>query len=151
MSALVVLTTVGTEEEASQIARSLVCRRHAACVNVIPGIRSTYRWQGKVCRDTEFLLLIKTLEEEYPQVEAAIRELHSYELPEILAFPVGQGEAGFLSWIAASLDKSEGPCSNEDDELEDPPISLDETNYSAPAAGLAVGAAAAPSWANFGS
>jgi periplasmic divalent cation tolerance protein len=129
VSALVVLTTVGTEEEASQIARSLVCRRHAACVNIIPGIRSTYRWKGKVCSDSEYLLVVKTVEGEYPAVEAAIRELHSYELPEILGFRVTEGEAGFLGWIAASLDKSDGADCAEDDQLEDPPISLDETNY----------------------
>jgi periplasmic divalent cation tolerance protein len=128
VAALLVLTTVGTEEEASRIARELVCRRHAACVNVVPGIRSTYRWQGKVCRDSEFLLVIKTLREEYPAIEAAIRELHSYELPEILAFEAKRGEAGFLGWIAASLDKSAGGCA-EDDELEEPPISLDDTRY----------------------
>ena len=129
MSALVVLTTVGTEEEANAIARELVCRRHAACVNVLPGIKSTYRWQDKVCRDSEFLLVIKTLDSEYAEVESAIRELHSYELPEILAFEATRGEAGFLDWLGAALDKSKGTCKNSDDELENPPISLDDTNY----------------------
>jgi periplasmic divalent cation tolerance protein len=128
VSALVVMTTVGTEEEASRLARELVCRRHAACVNLVPGIKSTYRWQGKVCSDTEYLLVIKTLESEYPAVEAAIRELHSYELPEILAFPVARGEAGFLDWLGGALEKSQGVC-GDDAEFEDPPISLDETNY----------------------
>lgn len=129
MSAFVVVTTVGTEEEAGQIARALVCRRHAACVNVVAGVRSTYRWKNKVCSDTEFLLVIKTMANEYPAVEAAIRELHSYELPEILGFEVAAGETGFLSWIGASLDKSDGSYGPEEDQLEDPPISLDETNY----------------------
>jgi periplasmic divalent cation tolerance protein len=129
VSALVVLTTVGTEEEADAIARELVCRRHAACVNVIAGVKSTYRWQEKVCRDSEFLLVIKTLASEYAEVERAIREIHSYELPEILAFEASRGEASFLGWIEASLDKSKGTCVNSEDELEDPPISLDETNY----------------------
>jgi periplasmic divalent cation tolerance protein len=128
-SALLVLTTVGTEEEASRIARALVCRRHAACVNVIPGVRSVYRWQEKVCMDTEFLLLVKTEAGEYEQVEAAIRELHSYELPEILALPAPRGEAGFLDWLGAALDKSRAAGCSEDDELEEPPIPLDETNY----------------------
>ena len=129
MSALVVLTTVGTEEEAARIARALVCRRHAACVNILPGIKSFYRWQGKVCHDSEYLLVVKTLESEYPAIEQAIRELHSYELPEILAIPTAQGEPSFLGWLATSLDKSQGGCADEDDELEEPPISLDETNY----------------------
>ncbi len=129
MPALIVLTTVGNEEEANAIARELVCRRLAACVNVLPGVKSTYRWQEKVCRDSEYLLMIKTLDSEYPEVERAIRELHSYELPEILAFEASRGEPGFLGWIAAALDKSKGPCLDSDDQLEDPPISLDETNY----------------------
>jgi periplasmic divalent cation tolerance protein len=129
VAALVVLTTVGTEEEASSIARELVCRRHAACVNVIAGVKSTYRWQDKVCRDSEYLLVVKTDASEYAAVERAIQELHSYELPEILAFEVTGGEASFLAWIASSLDKSKGTCKDSDEELEDPPISLDETNY----------------------
>jgi periplasmic divalent cation tolerance protein len=105
MRAIVVVTTVGTEEQANQIAGELVARRHAACVNVVPGIRSIYRWKGKICRDGELLLIVKTLEEELEAVEATIRELHSYELPEILSFDVGYGEKGFLDWIRSSIDK----------------------------------------------
>jgi len=123
-----VLTTVGTEQEATRLARELVCRRHAACVNLVPGIKSIYRWSGKVCSDTEYLLVVKTTQSELPAVEAAIRELHSYELPEILALEVSHSEAGFLAWIEAALDKTRGGCPDED-EFEDPPISLDETNY----------------------
>jgi periplasmic divalent cation tolerance protein len=129
VAALVVLTTVGTEEEASSIARELVCRRHAACVNVIAGVKSTYRWQEKVCRDSEYLLVIKTGAEQYAEVERAIKELHTYELPEILAFEATRGEKGFLDWLAQAVDKSKGTCKDSDDELEEPPIPLDETNY----------------------
>lgn len=106
MGAIVVVTTVGDEEQALLIAREMVARRLAACVNVVPGIRSVYRWQGKICRDGELLLLIKTMAEEYDAVAAAIRELHSYELPEILSFPVQQGDERFLAWIRDSLDKT---------------------------------------------
>ena len=106
MGALVVVTTVGTEEEANQLAEELVGRRHSSCVNIVPVHRSVYRWQGKVCDDSEFLLVIKTLEEEYEAVEATIGELHSYELPEILAFRVSRGETRFLDWIVESVDKS---------------------------------------------
>src|SRR5258705_13613479 len=106
MRAIVVVTTVGTEEQAYLIGRELVARRLAACVNVFPGVRSIYRWQGKICTDSEFVLMAKTLEREFPAVEATIRELHSYELPEILSFHVAQGEAGFLNWIESSVDKS---------------------------------------------
>ncbi len=83
----------------------MVARRHSACVNIVPVHRSVYRWQGKICDDCEFLLVIKTLEEEYEAVEAAVKELHSYELPEILAFQVSRGEGRFLDWIAQALDK----------------------------------------------
>ena len=112
--AIVVMTTVGTEEQANLIAREMIARRHASCVNILPGIRSIYRWQGNICKDTEYLLLVKTMETEYPHVVATIQELHSYELPEILAFRVHKGEAGFLEWIQASLDKH-APFSDEED------------------------------------
>jgi periplasmic divalent cation tolerance protein len=105
VSALVVITTVGTEEEANRLARELVARRHSCCVNILPIQRSVYRWQGEICEDSEFMLVIKTLEEEYKDVEAAIQELHSYELPEILAFSIRHGEEGFLHWITACLNK----------------------------------------------
>jgi periplasmic divalent cation tolerance protein len=105
MRAIVVVTTVGTEEQAYAIARELVARRHAACVNVVPGIRSIYRWKGKICKDGELLLVVKTLESEFDSVAATIRELHSYELPEVLSFNVSHGEKNFLDWIQSSVDK----------------------------------------------
>ena len=105
VQAIVVVTTVGTEDEANRLAREIVSRRHAACVNIVPVARSVYRWKGKVCEDSEFLLVIKSAAEEYPAIEVAIRELHSYELPEILAFRVSDGEPSFLNWIAESVDK----------------------------------------------
>ena len=103
MSAIVVVTTVGTEEQAKGIAGELVSRRQAACVNIVPIACSIYRWQGKICDDSEFLLVIKTLESEYQAVEASIRELHDYEVPEILSFNVRQGSEAFLAWIADSV------------------------------------------------
>ena len=105
MRAIVVVTTVGTEEQAYQIARELVARRQAACVNVLPGVRSIYRWKGKICKDGELLLVIKTVEDEFDGVAETIRELHSYDLPEILSFNVIQGEKNFLDWIQSSVDK----------------------------------------------
>jgi periplasmic divalent cation tolerance protein len=117
MQAIVVVTTVGTEEQAYQIARELVARRQAACVNVMPGMRSVYRWKGKICKDGELLLVIKTLEEEFDGVSATIRELHSYELPEILSFHVAQGEANFLEWIRSSVDKQADFSDEAEEEL----------------------------------
>ena len=118
MQAIVVVTTVGTEEQAFQIARELVARRQAACVNVLPGVRSVYRWKGKICKDGELLLVIKTLAEEFEGVSATIRELHSYELPEILSFHVTQGEANFLEWIRSSVDKQADFSDEAEEELE---------------------------------
>ena len=117
MRAIAVVTTVGTEEQAYLIAREIVARRQAACVNVVPGIRSIYRWKGKICKDGELLLIIKTLEGEFEAVAATIRELHSYELPEILSFSVSHGERRFLEWIASSVDKD--AVFDDDDEDEE--------------------------------
>ena len=80
MSAIVVVTTVGTEDQANVVARELVARRQAACVNIIPGARSVYRWKGKISTDGEWMLVIKTLAEEFDGVAATIHELHDYEL-----------------------------------------------------------------------
>jgi len=115
MRAIVVVTTVGTEEQAYLIAREIVARRQAACVNILPGVRSIYRWKGKICKDGELMLVVKTLEKEFDAVAATIRELHSYELPEILSFNVSHGERGFLDWIAGSVDK-EAEFTDEDEE-----------------------------------
>ncbi|MCB1055835.1 MAG: divalent-cation tolerance protein CutA [Acidobacteria bacterium] len=120
MSAIVVVTTVGTEDQANVVARELVARRQAACVNIIPGARSVYRWKGKISTDGEWMLVIKTLAEEFDGVAATIHELHDYELPEILAFNVVQGEAAFLEWIHHSTDKS-APFDDDEDEDDDEP------------------------------
>ena len=128
MSAIVVVTTVGEEESALAIAHELVARRLAACVNVVPGLRSVYRWQGKICRDTEYLLMVKTLSEEFEAVAAAIRELHSYELPEILAFEVGFGDDRFLAWIRDAVDKSR-PLPVEEEEAEEVGVDFDDTAF----------------------
>ena len=118
MRAIVIVTTVGTEDQANLLARELIARRQAACVNVVPGVRSTYRWKGKICTDGEMMLVVKTLDGEFDAVAATIRELHTYELPEILSFPVDRGDARFLEWIAASVDK-DAEFADEDDELAD--------------------------------
>lgn len=97
------------------MAGELVSRRHAACVNVLPIRRSVYRWRGKLCEDSEFLLLIKSVEDEYPAIEAVIQELHSYELPEILRFSVRGGEERFLKWLAESVQKDRTLAPGSDD------------------------------------
>ena len=98
-----VLTAAGSEEEGERIAAALVERRLAACVQVVGPISSHYRWQGKVERSREWLCLVKTEASRYPEVEAAIAELHSYDEPEIIATPIVAGSAGYLAWISESL------------------------------------------------
>ncbi len=95
----VVVTSVGTEQQAVEISEELVARRLATCINIVPCLRSIYRWKGKVCEDTEFLLFIKTRRALFSAVSEAIREIHSYELPEVLEFPVGTAEPNFHRWV----------------------------------------------------
>jgi periplasmic divalent cation tolerance protein len=96
---LVVLSTVAQAEDAERIARALVERRLAACVNVVPGLLSFYRWKGSVQRDDERLLVIKTRRERYAELQHALQALHPYELPEVLALPVEAGSPAYLGWI----------------------------------------------------
>lgn len=116
MRATAVVTTVGTEEQANLIARELIARRQAACVNIVSGVRSIYRWQGKIVSDTEYMLIAKTRESEFEAVAATIHELHSYDVPEILSWDVGRGDPTFLEWILASTDKSADFSDEDDDE-----------------------------------
>jgi periplasmic divalent cation tolerance protein len=112
----VVMTSVGTEQQAVEISEELIARRLATCVNIVPCLRSIYRWKGKICEDTEYLLLIKTPQELFERVSSAIREFHSYELPEILALPVGQAEENFHRWILEMV--TPGVDDDEDDDLD---------------------------------
>lgn len=100
---LQVLTAAGSEEEAGAIASALVERRLAACAQVIGPIRSRYRWEGEVHDEREWMCLAKTTRETYPALEAAIRDLHSYEEPEIVATAIDAGSAGYLEWVASSV------------------------------------------------
>lgn len=100
---LLVLTTAGSEEEAKKIANAMVERRLAACVNIVPRIHSVYRWKGHVESAEEFLLIIKTAHTLQEKVCAAIRELHSYELPECIVLRIEGGSAEYLSWMDESL------------------------------------------------
>lgn len=96
---LIVFCTCSHEAEADALARSLVEERLAACVNILPGLTSVYRWQGEVERASEHLLLVKTTRERLPALEHRIRELHSYETPEIIAVPVTEGSEKYLAWL----------------------------------------------------
>ena len=100
---LVALSTVATAEAAERIARSLVEKGLAACVNVVPGLVSFYRWQGRVERDPEVLLVIKTRSERFEELKAALLAEHPYDLPELVAVPIAAGHQPYLEWLEASV------------------------------------------------
>jgi periplasmic divalent cation tolerance protein len=102
--ARIVLTTAGSQEEARKIARVLVEQRLAACVNTVPQIESVYRWRGKVETAAEWLLIIKTQAGAFESVRAAIKEVHSYEMPECIMLEIGDGDQEYLDWIDANVD-----------------------------------------------
>jgi periplasmic divalent cation tolerance protein len=99
-SVLVVLTSCPDVAVADRIARTVVEQRLAACVNRLAPAESVYRWQGAIERATEVPLLIKTTRERYAELERAIRALHPYDVPEIIAMPVSSGLAAYLRWVA---------------------------------------------------
>lgn len=101
MAIIAVLTNLPDSESAFNLARALVHRRLAACVNVLSPATSFYRWKGQEEEAREIPVIIKSTRERYPELEAALRELHPYELPEIIALPVEQGLESYLGWVAA--------------------------------------------------
>ena len=100
---LVALSTVATAEDAERIARSLVEKGVAACVNVVPGVVSFYRWKGRLERDAEVLLVIKTRGERFEELKAALLAEHPYEVPELVALPIAAGHERYLEWLADSV------------------------------------------------
>jgi len=101
MEALLILTNCPDEETANTIALAVVEAKLAACVNILPRVQSIYRWQGAVESAAEVPLLIKSTAARYPALEATIRELHPYDVPEIIALPITQGLPAYLNWLAA--------------------------------------------------
>jgi periplasmic divalent cation tolerance protein len=98
-----VLNTCASQEEANSIAHALVERQLAACVNIIPQIKSVYRWQDKIESATEWLLIIKTTSGAFDRLREALHAMHSYELPECIAFAVEDGSLAYLEWIGESV------------------------------------------------
>jgi periplasmic divalent cation tolerance protein len=100
-----VLTTCGSRDVANRLAQALVEQRLAACVNILPGVSSTYRWMGKIEREDEVLLMIKTAKTEMAAIEATIKTVSGYELPELVAVEISAGASDYLAWVAASVGK----------------------------------------------
>ena len=104
MKEIMIISTADTMDLAEKIASTIVKERLVACVNIVPGIRSIYRWEGKVCDEPELLLLIKSSEDNFESVRSRIRQLHSYDTPEVIAVPVSAGDPDYLNWLFAQLE-----------------------------------------------
>jgi periplasmic divalent cation tolerance protein len=100
---IVVLSACDSEEQATQVARALIDQHLAACVNILPGARSIYRWKGQVEETSEWLLVIKSRRDKFDALRAAIGKVHSYEVPELLAMPIVDGSESYLSWMDREL------------------------------------------------
>lgn len=101
--ALLVLTTVAKKPDAARLAKTLVEEKLAACVTILPAGESRYVWQGKLCVEKEFVLLVKTLARGYAKLERRLRAIHPYECPEVIALPVARGAAAYLKWLAEGV------------------------------------------------
>lgn len=99
---VVVLVTCSSADEAAKVAHAIVEQKLAACANLVPGIRSIYRWEGKVQDEQEALLIIKTTRARFAALRAAVEKLHSYSTPEIIALPIVEGAEKYLKWIEES-------------------------------------------------
>ena len=100
---IVVLSACDSEAQATTVARALVERRVAACVNILPGARSIFRWKGKVEDAAEWLLVIKSRRDLFEALRAELQRVHSYEVPEVIALPVVEGSQGYLAWLDREL------------------------------------------------
>ncbi len=100
---LIVLMTAGSQEEAEHLATTLVAEMLAACVNIIPGLTSVYRWEGQIQHDQEWLLVAKSQRDVLDRLVQRVQDLHSYDLPEIIALPLAGGSEAYLRWIDAEV------------------------------------------------
>ena len=108
-AAIVVFVTTAHSEEAARLAEMLIGQRLAACVQILPEVESVYRWQGKIERQKEVLLIAKTTTAKFDELEREVRAIHSYETPEIVALPLKAGSAAYLEWLNSSVsDEAEG-------------------------------------------
>ncbi len=96
---IVVFITTSSYEEARKIADTLVNRKKAACVNIVPGVNSLFRWKGKIGEAEESLMVVKTRAELFPDVVSLVKSIHSYEVPEVIALPIVEGNPNYLEWV----------------------------------------------------
>jgi periplasmic divalent cation tolerance protein len=106
MTEILVLSTTDSMELARRIASALVEAGEAACVNIVEGIVSIYKWQGEDCESQEWLMLIKSSAERFEAVRSRIRSMHSYQIPEVIALPIAAGDTDFLRWMAEQLGRN---------------------------------------------
>jgi len=100
---VVVLSTLPNADKAAEVAHALIERQLVACVNIVPAMRSVYRWQGQIQEDTEALAIIKTTRDRFGDVLACVLSLHPYELPEVIGLPLVCGHAPYLAWVVGSV------------------------------------------------
>lgn len=101
---IIVFVTCGSEVEGLKIANALVEGRLAACVNLVSPVRSIYRWEGKIWDEKEWLLIIKTQQDRFEELEKKVKALHSYSVPEIVSLPITEGSSAYLNWIKENTD-----------------------------------------------
>lgn len=107
MSCIIVLMTTATKKEAEKIARNLLNQRLIACANIVGPASSLFWWKEKISRENEFLVLMKTSTDLFEKLATTIKQMHSYEVPEIVAVPITKGEQSYLEWLSGSLRKGE--------------------------------------------
>ena len=102
---VIILTTASSNKEAEIIGSKLVENKLAACVNIIPNVKSIYRWKGKINKDSEYLLIIKTVKRAEKEVFENIRKLHSYDTPEMITIPITGGEESYMNWLSRTVSR----------------------------------------------
>lgn len=108
MEAIIIFITAPNEDEAVKIARRIVEERLAGCVNIIRGVRSIYSWQGNIEDEPEVLMVVKTRKELFEPLSKRVKELHSYTIPEVIAFPIAEGSKDYLNWLKEVTDEGGG-------------------------------------------
>jgi periplasmic divalent cation tolerance protein len=100
---VIIFVTAPSEKIASQIGKMIISKKLAACVNIIPEIRSLYRWKNKICNDKEFLIIIKSSAKRFNELAVKIQKMHPYEIPEIISIPITKGSNSYMKWLSENI------------------------------------------------